>query len=174
MSDLFWLSDEQMARLKPFFPKSHGRPRVDDRRVLSGIIFINRNGLRWRGYRKNKRPFGRNRGVSHIPLSPDRAGPLPALYRDCSPLPPLRPQKRTSASPPCGPFRPIPALGPNAVLPVPCMDGIRLARPPVFSQPRRPVGPGSRGTIPWFRAPAPPGGRGSWRSPTALRCRRSA
>lgn len=48
MSDLFWLSDEQMARLKPFFPKSHGRPRVDDRRVLSGIIFINRNGLRWR------------------------------------------------------------------------------------------------------------------------------
>ncbi|MFC3314883.1 IS5 family transposase [Falsigemmobacter intermedius] len=48
MSDLFWLSDEQMARLEPFFPKSHGRPRVDDRRVLSGIIFINRNGLRWR------------------------------------------------------------------------------------------------------------------------------
>jgi transposase len=30
-----------------FFPKSHGKPRVDDRRVLSGIIFINRNGLRW-------------------------------------------------------------------------------------------------------------------------------
>jgi transposase len=29
------------------FSKSHGRPRVDDRRVLSGIIFINRNGLRW-------------------------------------------------------------------------------------------------------------------------------
>ena len=25
-----------------------GRPRVYDRRVLSGIIFINRNGLRWR------------------------------------------------------------------------------------------------------------------------------
>lgn len=48
MSDLFWLADEQMARLQPFFPKSHGRPRVDDRRVLSGIIFVNRNGLRWR------------------------------------------------------------------------------------------------------------------------------
>ena len=48
MSDLFWLSDEQMAKLAPFFPKSHGKPRVDDRRVLSGIIFINRNGLRWR------------------------------------------------------------------------------------------------------------------------------
>jgi transposase len=47
MSNLFWLTDVQMARLNPFFPKSHGRPRVDDRRVLSGIIFINRNGLRW-------------------------------------------------------------------------------------------------------------------------------
>ena len=47
MSNPFWLSDEQMARLRPFFPKSHGKPRVDDRRVLSGIIFINRNGLRW-------------------------------------------------------------------------------------------------------------------------------
>lgn len=47
MSNLFWLTDEQMERLKPFFPKSHGRPRVDSHRVLSGIIFINRNSLRW-------------------------------------------------------------------------------------------------------------------------------
>jgi transposase len=47
MSNLFWLTDAQMERLRPFFPKSHGKPRVDDRRVLSGIIFINRNGLRW-------------------------------------------------------------------------------------------------------------------------------
>ena len=31
MSDLYWLTDEQMARLQPFFPKSHGRPRVDVR-----------------------------------------------------------------------------------------------------------------------------------------------
>lgn len=49
MSDLFWLTDAQMARLRPFFPKSHGRPHVDDRPVPSGIIFVNRNGLRWRG-----------------------------------------------------------------------------------------------------------------------------
>ena len=48
MSDLFWLSDAQMARLKPCSPKPHGQPRVDDRRVLSGIVVINRNGLRWR------------------------------------------------------------------------------------------------------------------------------
>ena len=36
-----------MERLKPFLPKSHGKPRVDDRPVLSGIIFINCNGLWW-------------------------------------------------------------------------------------------------------------------------------
>ncbi len=36
-----------MARLQPLFPKSHGKPRVDDRSGLSGIIFIGRNGLRW-------------------------------------------------------------------------------------------------------------------------------
>ncbi len=34
-----------MERLRLFFPKSHGRPRIDDQRVLSGIIFVNRNGL---------------------------------------------------------------------------------------------------------------------------------
>ena len=47
MSNLYWLSEAQMDRLRPYFPKSRGRVRVDDRRVLSGIIFINRNGLRW-------------------------------------------------------------------------------------------------------------------------------
>ena len=37
-----------MERLRRFFSKSHGRPRVDDHNVLSGIIFVNRNALRWR------------------------------------------------------------------------------------------------------------------------------
>ncbi len=47
MSNLIWLADAHMVRLQPFFPKSHGKPRVDDRRMLSGIIFISHNGLRW-------------------------------------------------------------------------------------------------------------------------------
>ncbi len=47
MSDLLWLSKAQMRRLEPFFPLSHGVPRVDDRRIVSGIIFVIRNGLRW-------------------------------------------------------------------------------------------------------------------------------
>jgi len=44
MDDLIWLSDAQMERLAPFFPKSRGRAWVDDRRILSGIAFVNRNG----------------------------------------------------------------------------------------------------------------------------------
>ena len=45
----FWLSDEQWGRLAPLLPnKPRGEPRVDDRRVISGIIFVIRNGLRWR------------------------------------------------------------------------------------------------------------------------------
>ena len=48
MSDLFLLSERQMARISPYFPLSHGVPRVDDRRIISGIIFVIRNGLRWR------------------------------------------------------------------------------------------------------------------------------
>ena len=48
MSDQFWLSREQLSRIDPYFPMSHGVPRVDDRRVISGIIHVIRNGLRWR------------------------------------------------------------------------------------------------------------------------------
>jgi hypothetical protein len=48
MSDLIWLSDAQMRRIERHFPRSHGVPRVDDRRIVSGIIFVIRNGLRWR------------------------------------------------------------------------------------------------------------------------------
>ena len=45
-----------MERIRPFFPKRQGKPRVDDRRVLSGIVFVNRNGLRWRDAPKDYGP----------------------------------------------------------------------------------------------------------------------
>lgn len=48
MAEFRWLSEAQMCRIARFFPLSHGIPRVDDRRVISGIIFVIRNGLRWR------------------------------------------------------------------------------------------------------------------------------
>ena len=48
MSDQFWLSEAQLKQIEPYFPLSHGVPRVDDRKVVSGIIHVIRNGLRWR------------------------------------------------------------------------------------------------------------------------------
>ena len=50
MSDhYFWLSEAPFARLKPLLPnKPRGVPRVDDRRVISGIIYVIRGGLMWR------------------------------------------------------------------------------------------------------------------------------
>ncbi len=48
MSDLFLLSERQMARISGFFPLAHGVSRVDDRRVISGIVYVIRNGLQWK------------------------------------------------------------------------------------------------------------------------------
>jgi len=48
MADLFWLTKAQIRRIEPYFPLSHGVPRVDDQRVVSGILHVIRNGLRWR------------------------------------------------------------------------------------------------------------------------------
>ncbi len=48
MADLFLLSKAQMRRIEPYFPLSHGIARVDDRQVISAIIYVIRNGLRWR------------------------------------------------------------------------------------------------------------------------------
>jgi len=63
MSDLFLLSERQMARISPFFPLSHGVPRVDDRQVVSGIIYVIRNGLQWKdapaGYGPHKTLYNR-------------------------------------------------------------------------------------------------------------------
>jgi transposase len=56
MSDLIWLSEAQMRGIEPYFPLSHGVPRVDDRRVLRGISFVIRNGLRWRDAPKEYGP----------------------------------------------------------------------------------------------------------------------
>lgn len=48
MSDVFLLSERQLARISPLFPLSHGVPRVDDRRVISGIIYVIKHGLQWK------------------------------------------------------------------------------------------------------------------------------
>lgn len=48
MSDLFWLSRTQLSLIQPYFPPSRGVPRVDDLRVISGIIHVLKRGLQWR------------------------------------------------------------------------------------------------------------------------------
>jgi len=48
MTDLFLLSEAQMRRIERYFPRSHGVARVDDRRIVSAIVFVIKNGLRWR------------------------------------------------------------------------------------------------------------------------------
>jgi transposase len=48
MGDLFLLSERQLARISPSFPLAHGVPRVDDRRVVGGIVYVIRNGLQWK------------------------------------------------------------------------------------------------------------------------------
>ena len=46
--DHFWLSDRQFARLEPHLPAdTRGKPRVDDRRVISGIVHVLKSGGRW-------------------------------------------------------------------------------------------------------------------------------
>jgi len=45
MGDLFLLSARQMARISPHFALSHGVPRVDDRRVVSGLARKIHGGL---------------------------------------------------------------------------------------------------------------------------------
>jgi len=49
MSELFWLTEAQFARLEVFLPKdTRGVPRVDDRRVISGIVHVLKSGCRWK------------------------------------------------------------------------------------------------------------------------------
>lgn len=49
MSRLFWLNDEAWAAIEPHLPKNQpGARRVDDRRVISGIVHVLKTGCRWR------------------------------------------------------------------------------------------------------------------------------
>jgi putative transposase len=57
MSDVFLLSREQLNRVTLYFPLSHGIPRVDDLRVISGIIYVIRYGLQWKGAPKAYGPY---------------------------------------------------------------------------------------------------------------------
>ncbi|QLH40022.1 MAG: IS5 family transposase [Defluviicoccus sp.] len=49
MANLFWLDDDAWAAIEPHLPKNQpGARRVDDRRIISGIIHVLKSGCRWR------------------------------------------------------------------------------------------------------------------------------
>ena len=57
MSDVFLLTTQQLNRIKPYLPVPHGIPRVDDRRVISGITSVIRYGLQWTEAPKTYGPY---------------------------------------------------------------------------------------------------------------------
>lgn len=63
MAAPFLLSAGQMARISPLFPLARGVPRMDDRRVVSGIVYVIHNGLQWKdapvGYGPHKTLYNR-------------------------------------------------------------------------------------------------------------------
>jgi len=63
MRELALLPSEDFVRIKRYFPRPHGVERVDDLRVVSGIIYVIKNGLRWRdapeGYGPHKTLYNR-------------------------------------------------------------------------------------------------------------------
>ena len=47
--NLFWFSEERWARIEPHLPTDVGGvERVDDRRIISGIVRVLKSGRRWR------------------------------------------------------------------------------------------------------------------------------
>jgi transposase len=48
-ANLFWLSDDQWRQIEPHLPADvRGKERVDDRRVISGILHVLKSGCRWK------------------------------------------------------------------------------------------------------------------------------
>jgi len=46
--DRFWLTDAQFSKIEPHLPTdARGKARVDDRRVISGIVQVLKSGRRW-------------------------------------------------------------------------------------------------------------------------------
>ena len=76
--NLFWLSDEQWARIEPHLPTDvRGVERQDDRRVISGIVHVLKSGCRWQDCPPEYGPQRRSITASCV-------GPSAAFGRTCS------------------------------------------------------------------------------------------
>ena len=76
---LYWLSDEEWHRIEPLLPRGRrGAHRVDDRRVISGILHMLRSGARWRDCPAEYGPYTTiyNR-FNHL----SRQGIWPAMFK---------------------------------------------------------------------------------------------
>src|SRR5271154_5783994 len=77
MTDLFLLSRVQMGRIVRDFPLSHGIARVDDRRIVSAIVFVIKNGLRWRDA---PRDYGAHKTIYNSFISWSRLGAFTKIF----------------------------------------------------------------------------------------------
>jgi transposase len=78
VSGQFWLGDEHVER-RPHFRRRWGKPRVDDRRVLSGILHVLRNGLRWQDA---PAAYGPNKALCNRFARWSRLGVFARIFRD--------------------------------------------------------------------------------------------
>ncbi|SFK19207.1 Putative transposase of IS4/5 family [Methylocapsa palsarum] len=84
-----WLSDEEWARIEPLLPRGRkGAHRVDDRRVISGIVHMLKSGARWRDcppafgpYTTVYNRFNRWRALAADVRGADRTRAAPSLSR---------------------------------------------------------------------------------------------
>jgi transposase len=55
---VYWLSDVEWKRIEPLLPRGRrGARRVDDRRIISGIVYMLSCGARWRDCPQDYGPY---------------------------------------------------------------------------------------------------------------------
>lgn len=73
IGDLSLLNERQAAQIEPHLPQAHGVPPADDRRVVSGIVYVIKHGLQWgRMHQKLTAPKKRSITVSGAGPRPER------------------------------------------------------------------------------------------------------
>lgn len=95
MREVGLLPTQQVNRIKPYFPVAHGVPRVDDLRVISGILDVIRDGLRWKDAPKAYGPYKTlyNRFVRW-----SRAGIFNTIFRELARQPGTRDYRMSDAT----------------------------------------------------------------------------
>ena len=79
--NLFWLSDKQWERIEPHLPTDvRGVERVDDRRVISGIVHVLKSGCRWCDWPLRQAGLRLSTDGEYVPLSGGRDADLP-IYK---------------------------------------------------------------------------------------------